>query len=100
MDDLLLQYFQLPADSSDQDKKAAILDQINFLVKNDLQKLIFILYRVDVNENKMRHALEQSAGTDAAEIIYNMIVERENEKAESRKNNTMPFDRNAEEESW
>ena len=50
-----------------------------------MQKLLFILYRVDVAEEKIRASFSNSMNEDAAEIIYQYIHDREVEKAASRK---------------
>ena len=58
---------------------------INDLILNDFQKLISILYKVDVGEQKLKRILKENAGTDAGEIIANLIIEREIQKIETRK---------------
>ena len=58
---------------------------INYLILNDFQKLISILYKVDVDEKKLKRILKENAGTDAGEIIANLIIEREIQKIETRK---------------
>ena len=100
MNDELRQYFDLPAVSNLEEQEQAIIDKINLLIKMDMQKLVFILYRVDVNEKKMRVALEENSGTDAAKLIYQLIIEREEEKLISRKKNTPPFPASSAEEEW
>ena len=58
---------------------------INDLILNDFQRLITILYRVDVDEKKLKSILKENTGTDAGEIIATLIIEREIEKIETRK---------------
>lgn len=58
---------------------------INDLILNDFQRLITILYRVDVDEKKLKRILKENTGTDAGEIIATLIIEREIEKIETRK---------------
>jgi hypothetical protein len=62
-----------------------LVDFINSLIINDFSKLVTILYRVDVDENKLKKILKEQAGTDAAQIIAGLIIEREQQKAETRK---------------
>ena len=57
---------------------------INDLIQNDFQKLISILYRVDVNENKLKNILKEEAQRDAADIISNLIIERQVQKINTR----------------
>ena len=58
---------------------------INELIVNDFQRLITILYRIDVDEKKLKRILLENAGTDAGEIIASLIIEREIQKIETRK---------------
>jgi hypothetical protein len=58
---------------------------INDLIQNDFQRLISILYRVDVNETKLKRILKEEAGRDAADIISNLIIERQLQKINTRK---------------
>lgn len=58
---------------------------INNLIVNDFQKLISILYRVDVDEKKLKRILIENTGMDAGEIIAALIIERELQKIETRK---------------
>lgn len=58
---------------------------INDLILNDFQKLIAILYKIDVDEKKLKRILRENTGTDAGEIIATLIIERELQKIETRK---------------
>ena len=58
---------------------------INDLILNDFQRLISILYKVDVDEKKLKRILKENAGTDAGQIIATLIIERETQKIETRK---------------
>lgn len=78
----LFQYFDLPQKTIV--TQTDILEKINYLIQNDFEKLIYILYRVDVNENKIKAVLAQKNEVNAAIIIYNLLEERENEKAQTR----------------
>ena len=57
---------------------------INDLIKNDFQRLVAILYKVDVDEGRLKRILKEKAGEDAAAIIAKLIIERELQKIESR----------------
>jgi hypothetical protein len=58
---------------------------LNRLLENDFSRLLQILYRVDVDEAKLRRMLHNNTGHDAASIIARLLVEREEQKALSRK---------------
>lgn len=78
-------YFYAPGEViPDNLSRDNILAKINYLINHDFEKLIFILYRIDVNEGKIKNALGQINAEGAAEIILKLIEEREAEKATSR----------------
>ncbi len=84
IDTVIVQHFVLDINDDKKYNKQDILATINYLIENDMDKLLFILYRVDVAEEKIRSAFSNSISEDAAEIIYQHIYEREVEKAASR----------------
>lgn len=59
---------------------------INDLVLNDFNKLLQLLYRIDIDENKLKTNLSRQEGRPAAVIIAEMIITRQTEKIISRKN--------------
>jgi hypothetical protein len=64
--------------------KERLSSHINFLIQSDFQKLVSILYRVDVSESKLKNLLKENQGFDAANIITDLIIERELQKIRSR----------------
>ncbi|MEP6844932.1 MAG: hypothetical protein ABI861_02985, partial [Panacibacter sp.] len=58
---------------------------IHELIREDFEKLVSILYRLDVNENKLKTLLEEKADDDAGMLIADAIIERQAEKITSRK---------------
>lgn len=50
---------------------------INELIQNDFNRLLTILYRIDVDEDKLKAALRGQPNRDAAEIICEMMIERQ-----------------------
>ena len=75
----------LPEDVSKNELQQKLTAFINELIVNDFQRLITILYRIDVDEKKLKRILLENAGTDAGEIIATLIIEREIQKLETRK---------------
>ena len=57
---------------------------INRLIKNDFDKLITYLYRIDVNEQKLKSLLQQNPNEDAGNIIATLIIERQQQKIKIR----------------
>jgi hypothetical protein len=72
---------------------------INYLINHDFEKLVSLLYRIDVNEQRMRNLLEQQQGENAAGLIAELIIERQLQKIESRKRSAKD-DTIPEEEKW
>lgn len=58
---------------------------VNHLLLQDFNRLVSLLYRVDVNEKKLKDLLQQYPGTDAALIIADLLIRRQEEKIEIRK---------------
>ena len=58
---------------------------INELINKDFQSLIQLLYRIDVNEKKIRFYLEENLHKDGSAVIADLIIERQFQKMESRK---------------
>jgi hypothetical protein len=49
---------------------------INELIKNDFSRLVQILYRIDVSEEKLKYILQLNPNEDAAKLIAAVIIER------------------------
>lgn len=62
-----------------------VIAAIEYLIDHDLEKLKWILYRIDVNEKKLQEMLVNSPPGEAASIIAEMILQRQIEKAKTRK---------------
>lgn len=89
----------LSSSVSEEELRKQLTSHINHLINHDFEKLVFYLYRIDVNENRMRNLLDQREGENAAELIANLIIERQLQKIESRKK--FSDDRNIDEnEKW
>ena len=58
---------------------------INDLINDDFQALVQLLYRIDVNEEKLKNLLKQNKNADAALIIAELIISRQLQKIESKK---------------
>lgn len=61
-----------------------LIRYINDLLLHDFNKLVQILYRIDVNEKKLKELLMQNTGTDSAIIITDLLIQRQEEKLKSR----------------
>lgn len=77
---------------------------VNYLIEKDLERLFWMLYRIDVSEQKIKNTLDLSGPDNASLAIATLVLEREIEKAKTRKsykssktNETDPMDQ---EERW
>lgn len=73
---------------------------INELIQTDFQKLVFILYRIDVNESKLKKILKENPGEDSGKIITELIIERQLEKIKSRQQFSQRDNNIDENEKW
>ena len=71
----LLQALGSPLPPPDREKLAAQLqDHINFLIQHDFQRLVQVLYSVDIDEERLRGLLRQQPQTDAAGCMARLSV--------------------------
>ena len=64
-----------------------LINQIDHLMHYDMERLKWVLYRIDINEKKLANLLKENTEEVAAsEIIADEIIKRQLEKFESRKN--------------
>ncbi|MBS1590538.1 MAG: hypothetical protein JST07_00295 [Bacteroidetes bacterium] len=66
---------------------------INNLITNNFSALVQLLYKIDVDEKKLKKVLSENKNTDAAALIANMIIERLKQKQTIKKlfNNHKPI---------
>ncbi len=73
----------LPAKKSISELKGVLSDYIDYLINHDFDKLLRILYKVDVHEGLLKMNLQKQK--DSATVIAEMILERQMQKVKSRK---------------
>jgi hypothetical protein len=73
----------LPQNISLAQLKEQLAAHINHLINHGFQKLVYYLYRIDVNENKMK-ALLQSPHENTGELIAQLIIDRQVEKQKTK----------------
>lgn len=77
-----------------------LISLINKLINEDFHSLIQLLYRIDVNEKKIRLTLEENSDKDAASVLADLIIERQLQKIESRKKYTYKNNADEHNEKW
>ena len=79
--------------------KLILSEKINDWINNDFNKLIHVLYRIDVSEKKINELLKENRTEDAADILADLVIERELQKIEARKISG-PSSNENDEETW
>jgi hypothetical protein len=77
-----------------------LTERINYLIVNNFNKLIYILYRADINEAKLNKLLAENKKEDAGKIIAALFIQRQLEKIKSREENKANTTDFSEEEKW
>ena len=85
-------------EKSIEELKLALSGYINYLISNDFNKLMRILYRVDVSEKTLKINLQKQE-SDPGTIIAEMIIERQLQKNKTR-NQFKIIDDIPENEKW
>jgi hypothetical protein len=75
---------ELPERISLEELKGKLSEEINHLIQTDFQKLVLLLYRIDVNEARLKLLLKEYPGEDASKMIADLIIERQLQKIKSR----------------
>ncbi|MDN3659301.1 hypothetical protein QWZ08_26890 [Ferruginibacter paludis] len=97
----LQQTFQLPATINEMEQVENYLaEKINSLIKNNFDQLVYLLYRVDVDEARLKTVLKENPQQDAGKIIARLLIERQLQKITLRKQFTKKEDGTNEEEKW
>jgi hypothetical protein len=90
----------LPGTIAEEELRRQLSIQINYLIVHDFQKLVAVLYRVDVNEEKLKQFLKENSGQDAGFIIADLIIERQLQKIKSRREFRKNDNTISDEEKW
>jgi hypothetical protein len=76
--------FDLEEQASEEALRDLMIDAFAYLLENDFQKLLQILYRADVDQYKLKALLENST-TNSAQVIADAYLERQKAKIETWK---------------
>lgn len=76
--------FPVPGDLPWDAWKALLTTHIRLLLETDFHGLVSLLYRVDVEERKLKAVLSEHPGEDAAELITGLLIARVQDKMLSR----------------
>ena len=90
----------LPDKISLKELEEALTIYANQLIQKDFQKLVTLLYRIDVSEAKLKYLLQKQTDENAGNIIAKLIIERQLQKINSRQQFSKHNDDISEEEKW
>jgi hypothetical protein len=74
-----------PGDLTVDELADLLADRINDMINRDFSTLVQLLYRIDVSESKLRQLLQGNTTTDAGRTIARLILERQWQKIETRR---------------
>ncbi|HEY4208011.1 MAG TPA: hypothetical protein VGM31_14405 [Puia sp.] len=62
-----------------------LAEKLNGMIRDDFGGLVQLLYRIDVEEPRLRYLLQHHKGEDAGRIIAQLIIDRLLQKIETRR---------------
>lgn len=68
-----------------QDYFQKLAEKIEYLITNDFEGLLFVLYRLDVDENKVKMLISEAKGANPGAVIAKCIIDRLEQKIIWRK---------------
>lgn len=69
-----------------------LTERIRYLMDNEYEKLMRLLYRIDVNEFKLKQAFKENMFDDMPPIVADLVIERQLIKARLRTAYRSEFD--------
>ena len=60
-------------------------ENINLMINNRFKELVQVLYRLDVDEKKLKILLSEGDDKNSADIITSLIIDRQLQKLKTRK---------------
>lgn len=90
----------LPASTTPGEMRDRLAVYINNLITTNFEKLLFYLYRIDVDEKKMRAILQKHKDKDAGVLVADLVIERLTQKIMSRQHFNSRNNDIAEEDKW
>jgi hypothetical protein len=65
--------------------EALLAERINDMINKDFNALVQLLYRIDVNETRLRGVLRDNQASDSGQLIARLILERQWQKILTRR---------------
>lgn len=90
----------LPKQISFNEIREQLTQYINDLIVNDFQKLVSLLYRIDISEPRLKQLLQEENHEDAGKVIADLIIQRQLEKIKTRQQFKQSNENIDETEKW
>ncbi|MDQ8052346.1 MAG: hypothetical protein REI78_04950 [Pedobacter sp.] len=74
---LVSKHFDIPEDISESALREALVKTFEYLIEDDFNKLLQILYRADVDQYRLKELLENTEGKSSAEVIADAYIQRQ-----------------------
>jgi hypothetical protein len=74
--------FELPEHISDEQLREILIKAFEYLIEDDFSKLVQILYRADVDQEKLKQLLENAENASSGEVIADAYLARQKAKLE------------------
>ena len=74
--------FELPDNISESQLREVLVKAFEYLVEDDFSKLVQILYRADVDQDKLKLLLESAENSSSGEVIADAYIARQKAKLE------------------
>jgi len=65
--------------------EALLAERVNAMINGDFSALVQLLYRIDINESRLRLILQENQASDAGQLIARLILERQWQKILTRR---------------
>jgi hypothetical protein len=72
-------------DKPSEEIREQLISLISELIHTNFHALVQLLYRIDVDEKKVKQLLQQHTGSDSASIITDLIIRRQLQKIAAKK---------------
>lgn len=76
-----------------------LAETLNEWIRSDFSKLVQLLYRIDISESRLKQLLEENQETDTGYLLAKLIIERQGQKIQTRRQ-FKPADTISDEERW
>jgi hypothetical protein len=73
-----------PAGQKEDQLFVLIAEELNHLINSDFNKLVSLLYRLDIDEMKLKRLLKENPGEDSGKLLATLVIERQLQKIRSR----------------